>query len=60
VTIDPERWQAIERTRTFLERMMDPRETPRIPLDYRREARSLLKHFPERWWLEQLREKDET
>jgi len=37
---------AIVATRDYLLRLMDTKETPRIPREVRREARALLRHFP--------------
>ena len=37
---------AVVATRDFLLRLMDTKETPRIPREVRREARALLRHFP--------------
>ena len=33
-------------TRDFLLRLINTKETPRIPREVRREARALLRHFP--------------
>ena len=33
-------------TRDFLLRLIDTKETPRIPREVRREARALLRHYP--------------
>ena len=33
-------------TRDFLLRLMNTKETPRIPREVRREARALLRHYP--------------
>ena len=37
---------AVVATRDFLLRLIDTKETPRIPREVRREARALLRHFP--------------
>jgi hypothetical protein len=43
-TID-ERFQAIQNTRSFMYRLMDPKVTPKVPKKIRQEARAMLKHF---------------
>jgi len=37
---------AVVSTRDYLLRLTSPKETPRIPLEVRREARTLLRHYP--------------
>ena len=37
---------AVVATRDFLLRLVDTKETPRIPREVRREARALLRHYP--------------
>lgn len=44
-------------TRNFLLSLLDSKKTPRIPSNIRKEARSLLKHFPTLLDLEQITEK---
>jgi len=46
MTLPRERVNALESTRYFLEQLMDPKATPRIPAYIRKEARWCLKHFP--------------
>jgi hypothetical protein len=41
-----QRQTALIATRAFLQRLSDPKETRRVPLPIRREARSLLRHYP--------------
>ena len=40
-----EKW-ALENTRLFLRSLLIPKETPRVPMSVRREARRCLKHYP--------------
>jgi len=37
---------AVISTRDFLLRLTNPKETPRIPREVRREAKTLLRHYP--------------
>ena len=46
MTLPVERLRAVSWARKFLRNLMDSRETPRVPKDIRRQAYSVLKHFP--------------
>ena len=46
MTIPIERSWAVENTRDFLYKLLDPKQSPRIPKSIRQEARWCLKHFP--------------
>jgi hypothetical protein len=46
MTLPHERRWAITNTRNFLYRLLDPKQTPRVPRSVRREAGRWLKHFP--------------
>lgn len=46
MTLPNERTRAVLQTKSFLYRLMDAKETPRVPKSVREEARRLLKHFP--------------
>jgi len=48
-----ERTWAIKNTKQFLVDLMDPKKTPRVPMDVRREARRCLKHYPGDYYMEQ-------
>ena len=48
---------AVVATRDFLLRLIDTKETPRIPREVRREARALLQHYPIASELRQVLEK---
>lgn len=54
VTLPDERLRSMEWARSFLVRLMTPSETKRVPLAVRREARSILKHYPTPFDLERL------
>jgi len=53
MTLPIEHKWAIDNTRKFLFDLMDPRKTPRVPMDIRREARRCLKHYPGEYHMEQ-------
>lgn len=46
MTIPEERTRAVVYTRAFLQCLIDPRKTPRVPRIVRREAAALLRHYP--------------
>jgi hypothetical protein len=46
MTLPFERKLAIKNTREFLKSLLDPKRTPKVPLSLRKQARSLLKHYP--------------
>ncbi len=56
MTIPAERKNAVMRTREFLIALCDPKQTPRVPGDVRREARSLLKHYPSELYMDMAAE----
>lgn len=46
MTIPFERTRALVMTKEFLEAMLDPKATPRVPRWMRGHAKALLKHYP--------------
>ena len=46
MTLPHERYNAIKRTEEFLKALMDPKQTPRVPKRYRKEAYYCLRHYP--------------
>ncbi len=46
MTIPYERTRAILETRRFLRELVNPADTPRIPMRFREMARLLLRHYP--------------
>lgn len=59
MTLPFERTNAVKRTERFLMDLLDPKKTPRIPKQIRREAGSLLKHFPSRFDMEVVSAREE-
>ena len=60
MTMPNERRWAVNNTRQFLVDLMDPKKTPRVPKDVRREAGRHLKHFPREYDMEQAAEQAPT
>lgn len=46
MTLPSERRRSISNTREFLRKLLNPRETPRVPKAVRKEAYWCLRHFP--------------
>lgn len=56
MTLPDERYRAIKWAEQLCEDLMDPKKTPRIPKDIRRRAYSVLRHFPDEYFLSMLAE----
>lgn len=52
MTLPDERYRAVVWAGRFLQSLSYSRETPRVPLKIRQEARSILRHFPSEWDLQ--------
>lgn len=46
MTLPNERTRAIRNARNFLRKLLDPKQSPRVPKSIRKEAYWALKHFP--------------
>lgn len=57
MTMPFERYRAIEQTREFLRSLLDPKQTPKVPAQIRRQAASCLRHYPWSLYVEELAEK---
>ena len=56
MTMPRERKVAVKNTEAFLLALCDPKETPRVPQAIRLRARSLLKHYPSDYDMEEAAE----
>ena len=54
MTLPDERYRAIKWAETFLQDLQDPSKTPRVPKRVRMEARSVLRHYPATYYIDQL------
>jgi hypothetical protein len=54
VTLPDERYRALKMAESMLMDLMDPSKTPRVPRSVRAQARSVLRHYPGSYYLEQL------
>lgn len=56
MTLPDERYRSIIQTRRFLMDLCNPQHTPRIPKIIREHARSMLRHYPSDWEMQQAAE----
>lgn len=57
MTLPDERYRAVKYARDFLRSLLDPKLTPRVPRAIRRQALSVLRHYPGELDLERAAEK---
>ena len=46
MTLPDERFRSIHKTEEFLESLLNPKRTPRVPKEIREQARQCLRHYP--------------
>jgi len=56
MTLPDERYRAIKWAEQLCRDLMDPSKTPRVPKTIRQRAYSVLRHFPEEYYLAMLAE----
>jgi hypothetical protein len=54
MTTPEDRYRALKQSRKLLEELCDPGKTPRVPSIVRDRARSILRHYPSDYNLDQL------
>ena len=59
MTLPIERTNAVIRTQKFLYDLLDPKKTPRIPLSVRKDARSLLRHYPSEFEMNMIADRED-
>ena len=57
MTLPDERYRAIRLAESFLQDLCNCHQTPRVPRVIRERARSILRHYPTSWHLDQLAER---
>ena len=55
MTTTEEMLNAIDNARNFMYRLLDPKQTPRVPKSVRKDARDRLKHFPSQYNTDRIR-----
>jgi hypothetical protein len=56
MTLPDERYRAVLAAQNLLIRLMDPKETPRVPKEIRQQARHVLRHYPSPWDMDRASE----
>lgn len=56
MTLPDERYRAIKWAEKLCHDLLDPKKTPRVPKNIRQRAYSVLRHFPEEYYLAMLAE----
>ena len=54
MTLPDERYRALKWAEEFLQDLTDPQKTPRVPKRIRAQARSVLRHYPGSYYVEEL------
>ncbi len=52
MTLPDERYRAVINTEQFLKDLLDPKKTPRVPKDIRKQAYWCLRHFPSKYHMD--------
>ena len=60
MTVPIERTNAVVNTEMFLMQLIDPKQTPRIPKEVRKQAASLLRHYPSKFYMQMIAEREDT
>ena len=59
MTVPVERTNAVINTEQFLLELIDPKKTPRIPKAIRQRAHSLLRHYPGKYYMDMIADKED-
>jgi hypothetical protein len=54
MTLPDERYRALKWAETFLQDLLDPAKTPRVPKSVRAQARAVLRHYPGSYYIDEL------
>ena len=54
VTLPDERYRALKWAESFMQDLLDPKVTPRVPKRIRAQARAVLRHYPGTYYIDQL------
>lgn len=54
MTLPDERYRALKWAESFLQDLQDSSKTPRVPKVIRQQARSVLRHYPGSYYIEEL------
>jgi hypothetical protein len=59
MTIPSERTRAVTQTEEFLYSLLDPKKTPRVPKSVREEAHRLLRHYPNKFDMHTISDRED-
>ena len=54
MTLPDERYRALRWAEQFMRDLLDPSKTPRVPKNIRAQARSVLRHYPGEYYIEEI------
>ena len=54
MTLPDERYRALKWAESFLQDLLDPQKTPRVPRAVRAQARSVLRHYPGAYYVDEI------
>jgi hypothetical protein len=54
MTLPDERYRALKWAEQFLSDLCDPSKTPRVPKHLRGQARSILRHYPGQYYIDEI------
>jgi hypothetical protein len=54
MTLPDERYRALKWAESFMQDLMDSSKTPRVPRSVRQQARSVLRHYPGSYYIDEL------
>lgn len=60
MTLPYERTRAVMQTEEFLYSLLDPQQTPRVAKSIREEARRLLRHYPNKFEMDSVCDREDT
>ena len=52
MTLPDERYRAVIYAEKFLQELLDPKKTPRVPKEIRQRAYSILRHYPGKYYMD--------
>ena len=57
MTLPDERYRAMTAAESFMQDLLDPKVTPRVPRHIRQRARAVLRHYPGTYYIDQMARK---
>jgi hypothetical protein len=60
MTVPIERTNAVLNTQEFLHSLLDPKKTPRVPKEIRQQAHRLLRHYPTKFDMDTISDREDV